>query len=82
MADYNTVKTDLRALGEVQQSFCILEPLLAKKDDVANTLADVWNALLDARACIINKILDSNVMGAASLECDLKDILQRRALRQ
>jgi hypothetical protein len=78
MAEYNTMRTDLRALGEVQQSFCILEPLLAKKDDVTNTLVEVWNALLDARACIINKILDSNVMGAASLECDLMEILKKR----
>lgn len=70
--------TDLHTLLEVQRAFCILKPLMEKKDDLSNTLADVWNALLDARGCVINKILDSDVMKAASLEPDLLHLLRKR----
>lgn len=78
MDQFSALKTDMCTLLELQRSFCILQPIMDKKDDMSNALADVWNALLDARGCIIRKILDSPAMAHASFEADLQMILAKR----
>lgn len=67
----------MRSLVKIQEAFGILESL-QKGDEVAGALSEVWNALLDAHECILHQVLDSKVMGAASLELELRDILKKR----
>jgi hypothetical protein len=73
-------KQDLGALFEIQKSLKTIKQLMI--DDInnpsRNALADVWNAFLDARACIIDKMLDDDIMKIAEFEGDLYTILQKR----
>lgn len=71
----------MRSLVKIQEAFGILESLLSKSDELAGPLSEVWNALLDARECILYQILDSKVLGAESLESELLDILKKREAR-
>lgn len=76
-------KQDFSALFEIQKSLETIQTLI---DDVnnpsRNALADVWNALIDARCSIINKMLDDNVMKVAGFEENLCTILEKRKTRQ
>lgn len=75
---HSTINSDLGSLIEIQKAFAILQPIMDKKDDLSNTLSDVWNALLSSRECLINKILDTQIMSLVSFESDLRRILQQR----
>lgn len=76
MTDSYTLVQDFRSIVEIQKAFGILEPLLKEKNEVAYALSDVWNALIDARSCLLRKILESDLMTAVSFQDTLKDILK------
>lgn len=70
---------DVKALYNVQSSLKVLQKLMDDKTNLyRDELADVYNAFLDARGSIIQKILDDECMSFAGFEKDLQMILSQR----
>lgn len=70
---------DFRALYSIQHSLRTIQTLIDDHQNPSrNALADVWNALLDARSSIVNKLFDDEVMNYAHLDEDITMILAKK----
>ena len=78
--DESRMRDDMIKLVDIQRSIKTLQPLMAKKDDLSNTLSDVWNTLLDYRGYVIKNLFDNKHMQIAGLPYDIKIILDKKGI--
>lgn len=71
----------MSALLACQHALSVLKPFLERRDELADILSEVWNALLDARSCIVHKVLDDPRMSAHGLGDELLGSLAGRSGR-
>ena len=57
---FDSLRQDMLSLVEACRALDVLRPLMEKKDDASNTLADVWNTLIDLQLRIIHKVFDNS----------------------
>lgn len=65
-------------LLRTQHGLETLRPLIDKKDDLANTLSDVWNLLLDLRHMTLINLLKSPNLNSNGCLVDVKTILEKQ----
>lgn len=69
------MRDDMIKLIDIQRSLKILQPLMTKKNDLSNTLSDVWNTILDYRSYVIKNLIDNKHMKIAGLPSDIRNVL-------
>lgn len=72
------LREDMIVLVHAQQAFESMQAIMARKDSVADTLADVWNSQLDLRDRLLHKMLSNPLMQQAGLEESLLRVLNNR----
>ncbi len=70
--------TDFRALMGIQNSLKFLDEYTYRDTANNGNLANIWNALLDARSSILDKMLDDDNVNYAGLEEELSSIIAKR----
>lgn len=73
---------DCRALISIQQSLKILDQWINDENNVhRDQLADIWNALIESRSSIIDKMFNDEVMSFADLHGDIGRFRANSVLR-
>jgi len=72
------LREDLVVLVNAQSAFESMAIVMARKDAISDSLADVWNSHLDLRERLLNKILANPLMQQAGLEQSLLQVLNKR----
>lgn len=72
------MRNDMIKLVDIQRSLKTLQPLMAKQDDLSNTLSDIWNTILDYRGYVVKNIMDNKHMQIAGLPSDIRMILNKK----
>jgi hypothetical protein len=66
---------DVCALRDCQRALTVLQPLMDRRDELSDVLSEVWNALLDARFCIVRKVLGDPLVSGHGLLDDVRRAL-------
>lgn len=72
------LREDMIVLVHAQHAFESMQTVMARKDAVADSLADVWNSHLDLRERLLHKIISSPLMQQAGFEESLLRVLNNR----
>lgn len=80
-SDESKMREDMIRLVDIQRSLKALQPLMEKKDNLSNTLSDIWNTILDYRGYVIKNLFDNKHMQIADLPYNFKIILDKRIIK-
>ena len=87
MADRETdegtrMRENMIRLVNIQTSLNTVQSLMVNKDDLANTLSDVFNTILDYRGLVVQNLAENKHMQVAGLVEEFQRILSKSSQNQ
>lgn len=69
---------DFKLISQIQDALVLMKPIMQKKDDTSNDLADVWNTLLDVRIGLLRHVFNDTKFNHTGLMDDFKQLAHEK----